>query len=88
MILIPYWWDRKVESLQATIYQKYPYLLIESGPGKPIPKTPTEFSLESSAKSDTLFHFEPVEGLHTLSTPKWNNTIDPTNWYNAIKFAY
>jgi hypothetical protein len=37
LIEIPYWWDRKYESLAATIYSQRPDLFSEKIMGKPIP---------------------------------------------------
>ena len=36
MIEIPYWWDRKYESLQASIYSQRPDLFAEKPKGTPI----------------------------------------------------
>jgi hypothetical protein len=37
LIEVPYWWDRKYESLQATVYSQRPDLFYEKPTGKPIP---------------------------------------------------
>jgi vancomycin resistance protein YoaR len=34
---VPYWWDRKYESLEATVYNQRPDLFTEQPTGKPIP---------------------------------------------------
>ena len=37
---VPYWWDRKIESLAATIYNTRPDLFKETPKGNPIPSSP------------------------------------------------
>ncbi len=39
VIEVPYWWDRKVTSLAATIYNSRPDLFAEKPTGNPIPLT-------------------------------------------------
>ena len=40
LIQIPYWWDRKYESLAATVYAYRPDLFKEQPSGNPIPTLP------------------------------------------------
>jgi hypothetical protein len=47
---VPYWWDRKIESLAATIYSHRPDLFAEPPAGTPIPLI--EPSLEQKQKSE------------------------------------
>ena len=37
MIEVPYWWDKKFSSLEATIYNERPDFFAERPPGQPIP---------------------------------------------------
>jgi hypothetical protein len=39
LVQIPYWWDRKYESLASTIYSHRPDLFQEPSLGTPIPLT-------------------------------------------------
>ncbi len=39
MITIPYWWDRKIPSLEATIYKSRPDLFANEPEGHPLPDT-------------------------------------------------
>jgi hypothetical protein len=38
LVEIPYWWDFKMESLRATVYQYCPELIRDPGNGTPISK--------------------------------------------------
>ena len=40
LIEVPYWWDRKLSSLAATVYNTRPDLFTEQPKGKPIPLIP------------------------------------------------
>jgi hypothetical protein len=40
LIGVPYWWDRKYESLAATIYTQRPDYFLDPPLGKPIPALP------------------------------------------------
>ena len=42
MIEVPFWWDRKYESLAATIYSQRPDLFTIPPTSKPIPTHPNE----------------------------------------------
>jgi hypothetical protein len=47
LVEVPYWWDRKYESLVATVYSQSPDLFRDIPKGDPIPKEePKEKSLE------------------------------------------
>ena len=51
LIEVPYWWDRKYESLQATVYSQRPDLFIEEPWGTPIPLSPIDVPVHRSAES-------------------------------------
>ena len=53
MIEVPYWWDRKVESLKATIYEQRPDLITTKPQGVPIPKE--EPVVTKQEKSDSKY---------------------------------
>jgi hypothetical protein len=50
LIEVPYWWDRRYESLEATIYAQRPDLFEKKPKENPIPSSPTtvqKLTLES-----------------------------------------
>jgi hypothetical protein len=53
LIEVPYWWDRKYDSLQATIYNQRPDLFTENPTGKPIPLSPPSAQEKSKISSIT-----------------------------------
>jgi hypothetical protein len=60
LIEIPYWWDRKSESLKATFYQQRPDLFPNKPNGIPIPNSEpavTKTQTESKKKMRMLFIF-------------------------------
>ncbi len=40
VVEVPYWWDKRIESLQATIYKQSPDLFPVTPTGIPIPTKP------------------------------------------------
>ena len=52
LIEVPYWWDKKADSLAATIYRARPDVLKAKPQGKPIPSSPsTDFTKDLSASN-------------------------------------
>ena len=50
MVQVPYWWDRKISSLEATIHSVRPELFQEPPLGSPIPLTPNNTTKEAIDK--------------------------------------
>jgi hypothetical protein len=57
LIEIPYWWDRKYESLAATVYSQRPDLFKEKPKGKIIPNTDPSPQVPKSDNSESTLHF-------------------------------
>ena len=55
LINVPYWWDRKYESLQATIYSLRPDLFTEKITTEPIPLEPVEKSAIRNTPSSSIY---------------------------------
>ena len=80
MIEIPYWWDRKYESLAATIYSQRPDLFLSEIPSsKPIPSVPPP---ERIVKTDSKL----VKKTLMLATEWDENTMEPTGWTMTEKY--
>ena len=56
MIEVPYWWDRKLPSLAATVYNTRPDLFETEPQGKSIPDSPPSKTTEQlqPTKSNTF----------------------------------
>ena len=53
LIEVPYWWDRKMSSLAATVYNTRPDLFTEKPQGNPIPlNIPTDSALYKAASKN------------------------------------
>jgi hypothetical protein len=52
LIEVPYWWDRKSESLAATIYSQRPELFTEKPTASPIPLAPPPTPKATKSKFD------------------------------------
>ena len=79
LIQVPYWWDRKLESLAATVYTQRPDLFNNSNipSGSPIPILPnyTNSKLLQSKKR------------MIMTATEWDyDTMDPTGWYMSEKY--
>ena len=77
LIEVPYWWDRKLSSLEATLYNTRPDLFQVQPQGIPIPATPP--STETTTKT---------KGTKALMTAtEWDKTsMDPKGWYMTEKY--
>jgi ATP-dependent DNA ligase len=79
LIEVPYWWDRKYESLEATIYSQRPELFTELPIGKPIPLTRP--SIEKLKRSQS------VTNKSLMTSTEWDyESMDPTGWYMTEKY--
>ena len=47
LIEVPYWWDKKISSLAATVYNQRPELFKEKPLGTPIPFNPPSDTFDS-----------------------------------------
>jgi ATP-dependent DNA ligase len=74
---VPYWWDRKQSSLEATIYSQRPDLFAEKPVGLAIPLAPT--SNDFSKKI-------PNSNKLLMTSTVWNDSMDPTGWWMSEKF--
>jgi hypothetical protein len=68
LISIPFWWDKSVASLEATIHYYRPDLIQATPSGKPIP-------LQMPNKYTKQFVYVPN------AAKDWNEDVDPTGWY-------
>ena len=64
LIPIPYWWDRKFESLQATIYNERPDLFKQKPSSKAIPDIPPSPKPKSPEGFFTLFSLLTLPRIH------------------------
>lgn len=82
VIDIPYWWNKEIGSLKATIKKYRPELIQESNYEKPIPETAPIQSTENS-QENYLTHIE----LHLVMIPEeYEEDIDPTGWWMSEKY--
>lgn len=66
---IPFWWDRQVNSLVATIYAQRPDLFKSPPTGKPIPDT---FQVETKTKNKLE--------ANMMNVTVWDESMDPKGW--------
>jgi hypothetical protein len=82
-IEIPYWWDRKLESLAATIYTYRPDLFPQVPTGKPIPPSPyvdrIDTPLEKGTKHSQLTLTQDTD-RKLMTATIWETKRDPTGW--------
>ena len=90
LVEVPYWWDRKFESLQATIFSQRPDLFKNPPVKTPIPVTkPTAtpkliygiysfYNHNSYLKDDIKKYF--------MLAKNWDNSSDPTGWLMSEKY--
>jgi hypothetical protein len=55
LIEIPYWWDRKIDSLAATIYSQRPDVLADIPIGNPIPLSPPTKYISDTQRTSPHF---------------------------------
>ena len=79
MIHIPYWWDKKLGSLSATIATFRPELNIINSE-KPIPLTPP-----STNNGNLKRRRNEIQSQLMLAT-NWTKEDDPTGWYIFLLF--
>jgi len=72
--VVPYWWDRKIESVAASLYQACPNVFPKTG-AQPIPDDPPRQGAQAS-KIHAQMH-----GVEWSS----NGRVDPTGWYMSEK---
>jgi hypothetical protein len=56
LIEVPYWWDRKYDSLAATIYSQRPDLFTEKPTGQPIPLNPPSEHQKNKNEGNSSYH--------------------------------
>jgi ATP-dependent DNA ligase len=89
LIVVPYWWDRKFDSLQATIYSQRPDLFTEKPKGTAIPQSPAGETLRSQSKriNYTVIILTPTGDKNLMTATEWDNeSMDPTGWYMTEKY--
>jgi DNA ligase-1 len=73
LIVIPYWWDRSIDSLSATIYSHRSDLFTSVPTATPIPATkPTEK--------------HPSNSKFFMTATEWDNDLDPNGWWMTEKY--
>ena len=89
MVEIPYWWDRKLSSIAATVYNSRPDLFDIKPEGTPIPLIPPS---TAEPKSIVLFlalnltHLGPSIELFMTATEWDSSTMEPKGWYMTEKY--
>ena len=79
LVEIPYWWDRKLPSLVATIYSNKPELFSTVPTGKPIPALkPTDTRTRYADYTKSL--------LMTATEWKEDEGSNPTGWIMTEKY--
>ena len=95
MIGIPYWWDKKTDSLSATIYKLRPDLFNVKPTSKPIPLSPPSYASTSSLQSASNIKFPRKVLIFSLDSIKKNfmtateweeETMEPTGWWMSEKY--
>jgi ATP-dependent DNA ligase len=91
LIEVPYWWDRKYESLAATIYSKRPDLFTEKPKLPPIPETPPHTEPQNKPESTffncfQLIPTDPAKNLLITATEWDSASMNPTGWIMTEKF--
>jgi ATP-dependent DNA ligase len=94
LIEIPYWWNRKRDSLEATIYTNRPDLFQSKPRGLPIPtdKPTSSQKIKSSSEGTkifknefSIFSLENMKKKFMLAT-EWDRDMNPTGWYMTEKY--
>jgi hypothetical protein len=87
LIEVPFWWDRRQESLAATIHSQRPDLFPNDFPvGKPIPLVePTTQIKERTDAESKVFYIIFLLCLVTMrkgfmTAKDWEMAEDPTGW--------
>ena len=91
---MPHWWDRKLSSLAATVYNARPDLFDEKPQGKPIPLENIDENLLLKRINKAyfflvcLYYTESKKANKVLMTAtEWEpDTMDPTGWYLTEKY--
>eukprot|EP01124_Arcella_intermedia_P028018 TRINITY_DN5608_c0_g1_i1.p1 TRINITY_DN5608_c0_g1~~TRINITY_DN5608_c0_g1_i1.p1 ORF type:complete len:508 (+),score=131.08 TRINITY_DN5608_c0_g1_i1:7-1530(+) len=76
LVTVPYWWDRKKESLCATLHQVLPLIFPETH-SLPIP-TSLPSTISSVYLKNQISHF-------LMHGKEWNKEQDPTGWIISEK---
>lgn len=71
-IVVPYWWDRKIESVAASLYKSCPNVFPKTL-FQPIPDNPPKQKIQAS---------KIYAQMHGVD---WSSTVDPTGWYMSEK---
>ena len=74
MIEIPYWWDQKLPSLEATIYTHKPDFFSIVPSGKPIPT----YKPSINSKLNKIRQNNQIP--HLILATDWENSMDPSGW--------
>ena len=82
LIEVPYWWDKTVESLSATIYNARPDLFDSKPQGSPIPSNPLTINPAVNYQIETR---NPSKNVLMTAT-QWDKNRDPTGWYMTEKY--
>jgi ATP-dependent DNA ligase len=89
---VPYWWNRRYESLAATVYSLRPELFSSQPSGVPIPLSePSTTSFKSQSDCTHLFTLlltDLVEAKDSMITATlWDEpTMNPTGWWMTEKY--
>ena len=67
LVEVPYWWDRKLSSLAATVYNIRPDLFTEQPQGNPIPLSPPTKS-ESLEQGNKHYNINNILLIYICST--------------------
>jgi hypothetical protein len=86
LIEIPYWWDRKFNSLAVTIYTYRPDLFTEAPMGKAISLIEPSADLKKRREiqgKHSPFQIFTVDRLKDkiMTATLWEPSLDPTGWY-------
>ena len=81
LVQIPYWWNKKRSSLEATLHQVRPELVPGNPTADPVPSTPpSEFKVRKSKVVSNIQN-------QLMLAVDWNSREDPKGWYeNGLKY--
>ena len=93
MIEVPYWWDRKLSSLAATVYNTRPDLFTEKPKGEPIPfNPPSQPSNQPTSTYSVIIQFvtivlESANKEFLMTATEWDySNMEPKGWYLTEKY--
>ena len=88
---MPYWWDKRQSSIEATVYTQRPDLFASQPKGIPIPFSPPSKATTKKRINKKIFFslsFFSVDKLDMLMTALlWEEeNMNPTGWYMTEKY--